>query len=343
MDLSANTSTSTATVETSEPSPAEKFYKSLTGLLKFMLRIMRERESNRISNTPNPVIVSLTKYRDVVEDEGSENITSHIDYFLEIYSKNRRDICRGYLNDHWLRRNDSSAFFTFKGKKISLSLIYDISCTIRDKAERDLEGVPGAIEGNPSLVYPEVFLLHLYRIFRESITISSRTELKSDLETINKNIVKLEELLSLRPVDPKNDTTQKDLALPNTNTNGNNPASVIAELLGNLNMGKGQFDAGSIFNMIGGLTANMDPRMKAGLDELASEVKGKDLMSAASILINKVTAENPEMAETVKKTFGGVLTLATSDNSNSPTPVLPAPASSGNNGENKGGEVEYEL
>lgn len=328
-----------------EPTPTEKFSKSLSGLLKFMLKVMRERENNRISTTPNPVIIALTKYRDAVEDAiSANNITEHVEFFTEVYLKNRRDICRGYLNDHWIRRNDSTAFFSYKGKKISLSLIYDISCTIREKAERELDGLPGASEGNPSLVYPEAFLLHLYRIFRECCVIdkdlSAKPESKGEIEILTKNIVKLEELLSLRPPDPKSDTTQKDLALPQSQ-NSSSPMNALAGIMSNLNMGgNGQFDASSIFNMISGMASNMDPRMKQGLDEIASEVKGKDLMGAMSTLINKVTSENPEMATEVKKAFGTILPQAAIENVAPSAPSAPAVPSAPSAPSN---EVEYEL
>lgn len=333
---------------TPEPDATEKFSKSVSGLLKFMLKVMRENEKNKVSlsNTPNPAIVAITRYRDLFEessDSGSGGKKLFVDHFGEVYQKNRRDVCRGYLNDHWLRKNDSNAAITVDRRRVSLALVYDICCRIRDATEEQIS-VGGNFEGNPALVYPEVFLLHLYRIFRECLVLDPRlAESPKEAEMLKKNIEKLEEVLTLRPVENKPDSTQKDLALP-TPAAANNvlPIAGLGEMLSGLTSGNGNLDTGALFGMISNLTGGLDPRIKEGVDSLLSEVKGKSITEAMGTIINKVSVESPEIATEVRKTFGNMIPLPPPSSSSSAAPALPAPASSSSAPSSSAPAVEYE-
>jgi len=152
------------------------FDKEINALFTNSKTIIKAKDATKLKiNGPqvNPVMKCLNKYIKAYELSEPDD---HKEYFLNIYKKYRVPILKGYKNDSWLRKNSIIIQFgeglenVNKEIRIMLSSIYNTACQLRKDAETNLEGLPDeAYENCQELIYPDIFMLHLYRLFRESL------------------------------------------------------------------------------------------------------------------------------------------------------------------------------
>lgn len=120
----------------------------------------------------------------------------HHKYFADILRQYKTEIQGGYESDSWLLNNTVEVVFgsehanSSKKGVIPLSAIYRaaLECESKSKSEAD-----------PCTIYPDIFMLHLYRIFAAICRQDYNEEMKelaTNLEWLEKTIAILEEDLS---------------------------------------------------------------------------------------------------------------------------------------------------
>ena len=155
-----------------------KFEQSLDRLFKILQKVLEVREKYVLNLTgSNPTLLCLNKYIKAYEYDstkyGKEGIKSHINYFEKIYNTHRESVLTGYKNDNWLKNGQIIIQFGeetngigISNVKILLSTIYNEACDIRTRAEEKLVGLSDEeYQKCQEIIYPEIILLHLYRIF----------------------------------------------------------------------------------------------------------------------------------------------------------------------------------
>lgn len=120
----------------------------------------------------------------------------HHKYFADIFRKHKTDIQGGYESDSWLLDQEVEVVFgsehTNSSRKgiIPLSAIYRASLECKRMAKDETE---------PNVIYPEIFMLHLYRIFADLCRQDYSEEycqLRENDEWLQKTISILEDDLS---------------------------------------------------------------------------------------------------------------------------------------------------
>ena len=157
---------------------AIKFEQSLERLFKILQKVLEVKENYVLNLTgTNATLTFLNKYIKAYEYDsakyGKEGIKSHINYFEKIYQANREAVLNGYKSDGWLRNGQIVIQFGeetngigISNVKILLSTIYNEACDIRVRAEEKLVGLSDdEYQKCQEIIYPEIILLHLYRIF----------------------------------------------------------------------------------------------------------------------------------------------------------------------------------
>jgi len=121
----------------------------------------------------NHIIRNLQRYRIVYNMTSPED---HIPYFQKLFRNNKSDLGEVLKDDKWLL--DGSIVIQYgedledeelrkraEKRKIEVSAIYKCAVQLRKSVEESLKGLPEtAQEQSQELIYPDVFLLHLYRI-----------------------------------------------------------------------------------------------------------------------------------------------------------------------------------
>ena len=149
----------------------EKFDRHILGLFTLLRTVIKTHEKYKLnlSDVKNPILTRLDRYIKVY-DKSEPN--EHLWYFQQLYNKNKPAILRGPERDSWLSNGRVTLHFgeetgrPIKDAKIELSMIYTTAIKLRDDVEASLHGLPN-VDQSQELVYPTVFLLHLYRIFYE--------------------------------------------------------------------------------------------------------------------------------------------------------------------------------
>ncbi len=150
---------------------SEKFDKSLLGLFTVLKTVIKTHEKYKLnlSSSQNPILTRLERYIKIYDRTEPQE---HLWYFQRLYSQNKPAILRGPERDTWLSNGNITLHYgeetgrPIKDAKIHLSLIYNTAVKIRDDVEASLHGLPD-VDQTQELVYPTLFLLHLYRIFYE--------------------------------------------------------------------------------------------------------------------------------------------------------------------------------
>ena len=149
----------------------EKFDKSLLGLFTLLKTVIKTHEKYKLnlSSSQNPILTRLERYIKIYDRTEPQE---HLWYFQRLYSQNKPSILRGPERDTWLSNGNITLHYgeetgrPIKDAKIHLSLIYNTAVKLRDDVEASLHGLPD-VDQTQELVYPTMFLLHLYRIFYE--------------------------------------------------------------------------------------------------------------------------------------------------------------------------------
>lgn len=292
----------------------ELFDKSIRGLCKLMAKVFTEREKNRVSlsGQPNPVLTSLNVYKDKYESSGEAGREEHVQLFRELYSKHRSNILRGYLSDSWLLKNDnpvSVSLTSRRNARLALSLTYDLCCKARDEAEKRLEGMPESCrEDCIEVLYPEVFLLHLYRIFKDAVSTSTFETREKDTEVLTQNIQKLEQMLD-NPSQAQAPATTSSTPAPATSGSvPNPPANLSVEglmgMLSQLTGGNGQLNPDSLGKAIGSVFQH--PDIQDAVGTFIPALKGQNLGGLAD-MIPKLLNQDPAVMSEMQKTFAPIM------------------------------------
>lgn len=150
------------------------FDKEIRALFEHLQNIIQTSDLNKLKVTGksiNPFMKYLKKYMTVYN---RMKPVEHKDYFLNVFKENQGAILK-QGNDAWLKENNISITFgsgtqaANKEIRIALSSIYNIAVRLRNETEERLSGLPDSARENAhELNFCDIYLLHLYRLFRES-------------------------------------------------------------------------------------------------------------------------------------------------------------------------------
>jgi hypothetical protein len=123
--------------------------------------------------TDNHVLRNLQRYKIVYN---MTEVSTHIPYFQKLFRTYRNELCDILKDDHWLveeniviqfgeELEDEELRKRSEKRKIEISAIYKYAIQLRKTTEESLKGLPDTVqEQSQELIYPDIFLLHLYRI-----------------------------------------------------------------------------------------------------------------------------------------------------------------------------------
>lgn len=174
------------------------FDREIRALFEHLQNVISTNDLTKVkmdSRSINPFMKYLKKYITVYNKMKPEE---HKEYFLSIFKKHQGAILKGYSNDSWLKENSVQIQFgegtkaVNKEIRIMLSGIYLTATRLKQATEERLEGLPdSARETAHELNYPELIMLHLYRLFRESV------EYDNDKNDLSKLVREIEEELNI--------------------------------------------------------------------------------------------------------------------------------------------------
>lgn len=162
----------------------EKGIEGLFTLIKTIIKCHNERNID-VSGKKNPIFLYFEMYEQIYYKTASHE---HIQYFNTIYRMNRQIILKGPFRDEWLSNGKiiikyGSETGIETNSRIYLSILYNTACTIRNEIENAMNGLPD-VDQSKELLYPIVFMLHLYRIFMAIAPSDDTNKLSSFLDEI---------------------------------------------------------------------------------------------------------------------------------------------------------------
>lgn len=131
------------------------FVGALGNLIRHSLKILAE------ENVPGAVS-GIHNYKVRFEATVAKYESIHKNYFADIFQKFKDDILKGYEFDSWLVENDVRVVFGSENPEashkgyIGISDVYKASKECVKKAK---------VKDDQIIIYPQIFLLHLYRVF----------------------------------------------------------------------------------------------------------------------------------------------------------------------------------
>lgn len=274
------------------------------------VRILESYQKYQIVSTDNHTLRNLQRYKIVYN---MTEVETHIPYFQKIFRMYRDDLYEILKEDKWLMDEnlviqygeeieDPDLRKRSEKRKIELSSIYKTAVQLRRTYEESVKGLPeSARDQSPELTYPQVFLLHLFRIFYA-------------IYPQNKEVLKVVQSL------------EKDLGMTSTNTKKmNNPLAEIAE-----NAKKILGGGGANGNLLQGLLppdlklpsneemasklqqAMKDPVVNETLGATMNSVMGaKNIGEGISLALKSL--ENPKFMEGLLKTVNTLIPAETMD------------------------------
>jgi len=126
------------------------------------------------TTTDSHVLRNLQRYRTVYN---MTSVETHIPYFQKLFRNYRDEILNVLREDKWLQEENVVIQFGEElededlrkrsaKRKIEISTIYKYAVQLRTTVEESLKGLPdSAHQNSQELIYPEIFLFHLSRIF----------------------------------------------------------------------------------------------------------------------------------------------------------------------------------
>jgi hypothetical protein len=187
------------------------------------VKILETYQKNQIVSSDNHTLRNLQRYKIVYN---MTEVDSHIPYFQKIFRTYRDDLYNVLKEDKWLMDEniviqygeeieDPELRKRSEKRKIEISSIYKTAVQLRNTFEESLKGLPeSARENAQELIFPHIFLLHLFRIF-------------FSIYPQNKEIQKVVQ------------TLEKELGMNSTPNKKSNPLAEIAQnaqkILGNGN------------------------------------------------------------------------------------------------------------
>lgn len=181
----------------SHPSFPETFDHFLTFAEKVLqFNVSGELLLTSVGNQSNVIQTSLTNYRKVYNQ--TRGSTKHIEKFRDIYGKCRPQFLHEVELDtfmDWFRKTSFVISPQEKSRsKILLTAIFRNCCRIAEHISEEAERNPDKADDlydDPAAIYPEMFMLHLFRIFYHCADETDRTTI------INNRIEEIEGTLGL--------------------------------------------------------------------------------------------------------------------------------------------------
>lgn len=283
---------SEASKETKKPFRDDVFDKEIRALFEHLQNIIQTSDMNKLkmgTRNINPLMKCLKKYMTVYN---RMKPIEHKDYFLKIFKEFQGSILKGHSSDQWLKENSISVVFgqgttaANKEIRICLSAIYQISCRLKDETEERLAGLPdSARESAHELNFPDILLLHLYRLFRES------ADYEIDKTSLTKVLKELENELGVE--------SEADVA-STTGTSGLN--DIIGSLASKMGVSIPNGALPNIENLVTGAQSLLNnPKTK---DAINSIVTGLQNSKSIEDVVKNVSANvDPSLFQEITKTF----------------------------------------
>jgi len=173
------------------------FDKSLRGLFKFSNAVLSKYQDTGFDVSGK---LEMTKHeiRQFVDDYEMEDINIYRNLFNDLYKRYRLALIKGYRSDVWIKQK--SIVLVQADKKFRMSEIYNYAIELREDAIRRMNKVPDE-EPPRELIYPDAFMLHLYRILQEIC------ENEEDKKVLSSHIKELENQLQIKKKETETTTT----------------------------------------------------------------------------------------------------------------------------------------
>lgn len=321
----------------------DMFTKHISVFLAHLKKIVHNKEKRKLNlnGQPNVVLDCLNKYAKAYEYSCKSDINgslNHVDDFVNFFKRYRKDLLKigtertETRNIQWLKRGNVYIQFgdgvegVSLDIKIYLSEIYLMACEIKKTAEKKLEGLPDKEwETCKELNYPDVLLLHLFRILRD-INLGT-----SDSDYISAKLKDIERVLGCSENTTTNTTSSTDSSM--FDTIGKMMQPLLSGLMKSqgetgqgTNMGEMDFskllDPKSLTNILSSLMNNSGAQNVFG-SETQNEVKNMvEQLTKNKEVSNILTSIASSLQET---DLGGTQTLQTPQQS---LPALSASSAS---------------
>jgi hypothetical protein len=143
----------------------------------------------------NHILRNLQRYRIIYN---MTEVSTHIPYFQKVFRTYRDELLEVLKDDHWLQTENVVIQFgeelededlrrRSEKRKIEISAIYKCALQLRKTIEESLKGLPeSAQEQSQELIYPEIFLLHLFRIL--FALYPQNKDLQRNIQTLEKDL-----------------------------------------------------------------------------------------------------------------------------------------------------------
>ena len=168
-----------------------------TEIKKFFDVSVKILESHQKSflTSDNHILRNLQRYRIIYN---MTEVTTHIPYFQKVFRTYRDELLEVLKDDHWLQTENVVIQFgeelededlrrRSEKRKIEISAIYKCALQLRKTIEESLKGLPdSAQEQAQELIYPEVFLLHLFRIL--FALYPQNKDIQRNIQTLEKDL-----------------------------------------------------------------------------------------------------------------------------------------------------------
>jgi len=228
----------------------------------------------------------------------------HRNYFADIFKTYQDEILKGYEFDGWLLENDVKVIFGSENPNAShkgyipLSQVYKASKECVKKAK---------VKDDQLIIYPQIFLLHLYRIFSDLRNDESFSEIFSSQEIkdgIYQQMQILENDLKTGSVGESN-IKNNNLEFPGAMMNPANPAEALKAM-----MNDPMLD--NIFAMVTQTMAQSGQVPKEELDKISvndlrkqfNNILGSDALTKTFDMMNRSVAEAKSPQEFLQKSMG---------------------------------------
>jgi hypothetical protein len=284
--------------------------KEISALIDLCIKINEIKQARNIglSKKVNPAIVSLNKYSKVFQRTEADE---HKPFIHTVYNKFKKEILKNET-DKWLRTNqvyiqygdnitNAGDFEKVKSIRIYLSIFYLDAIKIKDEVEDELQGLPpNARNSRNELLYPDYFMLRVYRIFRESI------DIKKDRDTLARHVKSIESDLGIEHDE------QPDQTASGTFGNGDglsNILNVLTKSMGNIKLPETSksekvedIKSEDIGKMVNQVLSN--PKIGNTINNIVSDFQN---CSSMDQMLGKLMSKlnDPSLTEAITSTFTG--------------------------------------
>jgi hypothetical protein len=147
------------------------------------------------TTSDNHVLRNLQRYRIIYN---MTDVQTHIPYFQKMFRNYRDEFLDVLKDDHWLLNenvviqfgeelDDEELRRRSEKRKIEISGIYKYAVQLRKSIEESLKGLPDtAQEQAQELIYPEIFLLHLFRVL--FALYPQNKDIQRNIQTLEKDL-----------------------------------------------------------------------------------------------------------------------------------------------------------